>query len=53
MKKKKKHMAELISKLSKYVETVVNKIESCATDYKKQIEEIGKTLKKFAQKLTK
>ena len=51
VKKKKKRMAELISKLSKYVETVVSKIESCTTDYKKQIEEIARKIKEFRAKI--
>ena len=51
VKKKKKHMTELISQLSKYVETVVNKIESCATDYKKQIEEIARKFKEIRAKI--
>ena len=51
MKKKKKHMTELISQMSKYVETVVSKIESCATDYKKQIEEIARKIKEIRAKI--
>ena len=51
VKKKKKHMTELISQLSKYVETVVSKIESCATDYKKQIEEIARKFKEIRAKI--
>ena len=44
-------MTELISQLSKYVETVVNKIESCATDYKRQIEEIARKFKEIRAKI--
>ena len=51
VKKKKKQMTELISQLSKYVETVVNKIESCATDYKQQIEEIARKIKEIRAKI--
>ena len=51
VKKKKKHMTELISQLSKYVKTVVSKIESCATDYKKQIEEIARKFKEIRAKI--
>ena len=51
VKKKKKHMTELISQLSKYVETVVNKIESCATDYKRQIKEIARKFKEIRAKI--
>ena len=51
VKKKKKQMTELISQLSKYVETVVNKIESCATDYKQQIEEIARQFKENRAKI--
>ena len=51
VKKKKKHMTELISQLSKYVEAVINKIESCATDYKKQIEEIARKFKEIRAKI--
>ena len=51
VKKKKKQMTELISQLSKYVETVVNKIESCATDYKQQIEEKARIIKEIRAKI--
>ena len=51
VKKKKKQMTELISQLLKYVETVVSKIESCATDYKKQIEEIARKIKEIRAKI--
>ena len=51
MKKKKEHMAQLISQLSKYVETVVSKVESCATNYKKQIEEIARKIKEIRAKI--
>ena len=51
VKKKKEHMAQLISQLSKYVETVVSKVKSCATDYKKQIEEIARQFKEIRAKI--
>ena len=51
VKKKKKHMADLITQLSKYVETVVSKIESYTTDYKKQIEEIARKFKEIRGKI--
>ena len=51
VKKKKKQMTELISQLSKYVETVENKIESCVTDYKQQIEEIARKIKEIRAKI--
>ena len=50
-KREKKYMNDLISNLSKYAETVVNTIESCATDYKKQVEEIGRNLKEIRTKI--
>ena len=40
-------MSGLISNLSKYAET----IESCTTDYKKQVEEIGRNLKEIRAKI--
>ena len=49
--KEKKYMDDLISNLSKYAETVVKTIESCATDYKKQVEEIGRKFKEIRTKI--
>ena len=49
--KEKKYMDDLISNLSKYAETVVKTIESCATDYKKQVEEIGRHFKEIRTKI--
>ena len=49
--KEKKYMNDLISNLSKYAETVVKTIESCATDYKKQVEEIGRNFKEIRTKI--
>ena len=45
--KKFTYMSGLISNLSKYAET----IESCATDYKKQVEEIGRNFKEIRAKI--
>ena len=50
-KREKKYMIDLISNLSKYAETVVKTIESCAADYKKQVEEIGRNLKEIRKKI--
>ena len=50
-KREKKYMNDLISNLSKYAETVVKTIESCATDYKKQVEEIGRNFKEIRTKI--
>ena len=47
----KKYMNDLISNLSKYAEKVVKTIESCATDYKKQVEEIGRNFKEMRTKI--
>ena len=44
-------MNDLISNLSKYAEKVVKTIESCATDYKKQVEEIGRNFKEMRTKI--
>ena len=41
------YMSGLISNLSKYAET----FESCATDYKKQVEEIGRNFKEIRAKI--
>ena len=49
--KEKKYMNDLISNLSKYAETVVKTIEFCATDYKKQVEEIGRNFKEIRTKI--
>ena len=49
--KEKKYMNDLISNLSKYAETVVKTIESCATDYKKQVEDIGRHFKEIRTKI--
>ena len=49
--KEKKYMDDLISNLSKYAETVVKTIESCATDYKKQVGEIGRNFKEIRAKI--
>ena len=45
--KKFTYMRGLVSILSKYAET----IESCATDYKKQVEEIGRNFKEIRTKI--
>ena len=52
-KKEKKfsYMNDLISNMSKYAKTVVKTIESCATDYKKQVEEIGRNFKEIRAKI--
>ena len=50
-KREKKYMNDLISNLSKYAEKVVKTIESCATDYKKQVEEIGRHFKEIRTKI--
>ena len=50
-KREKKYVNDLISNLSKYAETVVSKIESCATDYKKQIEEMARKIKEIRAKI--
>ena len=50
-KREKKYMNDLISNLSKYAETVVKTIESRATDYKKQVEEIGSHFKEIRTKI--
>ena len=49
--KEKKYMNDLISNLSKYAEKVVKTIESCATDYKKQVEDIGRHFKEIRTKI--
>ena len=49
--KEKKYMDDLISNLSRYAETVVKTIESCATDYKKQVGEIGRNFKEIRAKI--
>ena len=46
-KKKFTYMSGLISNLSKHAET----IESCTTDYKKQVEEIGRNFKEIRAKI--
>ena len=48
---KKKYMKDSISNLSKYVETVAKTIESCATDYKRQVEQIGNNFKEIRAKI--
>ena len=50
-KREQKYLNDLISNLSKYAETVVKTIKSCATDYKKQIEDIGRHLKEIRTKI--
>ena len=47
----KKYMKDSISNLSKYAETVFKTIESFATDYKKQIEEIWNNFKEIRAKI--
>ena len=49
--KEKKYMNDLISNLSKYAEKVVKTIKSCATGYKKQVEDIGRHLKEIRTKM--
>ena len=49
--REKKYMNDLISNLSKYAETVVKTIKSCATDYKKQVEDIGRHFKEIRTKI--
>ena len=49
--KEKKFMNDLISNLSKYAEKVVKTIESCATGYKKQVEDIGGHFKEIRTKI--
>ena len=49
--REKKNLNDLISNLSKYAETVVKTIESCATDYKKQIDKIGSHFKEIRTKI--
>ena len=51
LKREKKYMNDLISNLSKYAETVVKTIESCATDNKKKVEEIGRHFKEIRTKI--
>ena len=50
-KREKKYMNDLISNLSKYAETVMKTIESCMTDYKKKVEEIGRSFGKVRTKI--
>ena len=50
-KREKKYMNDLISNLSKYAETVVKTIKSCATDYKKQVKDIGRHFKEIRTKV--
>ena len=50
-KREKKCMNDLISDLSKYAETVMKTIESCVTDYKKKVEEIGSHFKEIRTKI--
>ena len=50
-KREKKYINYLISSLSKYAETVANTIESCATDYKKQIKQIWRNFKDIKAKI--
>ena len=49
--KKFTYMSGLISNLSKYAETVVKTVESCSTDYKKQVKEIGRNFKEIRSKI--
>ena len=49
--REKKYINDLISNLSKYAETVVKTIKSCATDNKKQVEDIGRHLKEIRTKI--
>ena len=51
LKREKKYMNDLISNLSNYAETVVKTIESCETDYKKQVEDIGRNFKEIRTKV--
>ena len=50
-KREKKYMNDMISNLSKYAETVVKTIESCVTDYKNKVEEIGSHFKEIRTKI--
>ena len=49
--REKKYMNDWISNLSKYAETVAKTIESCATDYKRQVEQIGNNFKDIRAKI--